>query len=664
MSKKILLKKRENITSLKHQGYKINYREELNDAQYSAVMHNDGAALVIAGAGTGKTRTLIYRVARLIEDGNDPSSILLLTFTRKSALEMMRRATELLDTRAEKVQGGTFHSFAMNLLRKYSTEIGYGQNFNVLDQKDAEDVINFIRTSYLEKFKSKRKRFPSKSIISDIISMSINKSLSLIDTLTENFPNFIEYDQEITEMYLDYITYKKNSNIMDYDDLLVNLRKLLKTNAKVKELINNTYKFVMVDEYQDTNKLQHEIVLLLSNKTENVMAVGDDAQSIYSFRGSDFQNIFFFPESFSNCIIYKIEENYRSNNQILNLSNFVINQATYKYDKNLYSSVDSDNLPKIIATNDERQQSEFIIQQILEYSEQGIKLNDIAILFRSAFHSFDLEIELNKSNIPYRKFGGFKFMETSHIKDILAFIKILYNPKDLISWQRVLILLEGVGTKTISKVSNLLSNESLSLSNYNDILDTEIKNLNIKNLFKELSNIDLEKIKVPSLVIKISNFYKPLLEKKYDDKEKRWKDIETFINIAENYKNVNSFLTDMALDPPSESVDEINSIGNENEFLNLSTIHSAKGLEWKIVFIIWALEGRFPSLRSADSTDKIEEERRLFYVAATRAKDELYISYPQNIFDNESGFVLSKVSRFIDNISEELADFFVLVEEE
>lgn len=664
MSKKILLKKRESFSPIKKDGYKINYKEELNEQQFNAVMHNDGAALVIAGAGTGKTRTLVYRVARLIEDGTEPNSILLLTFTRKSANEMMRRASELLDSRAEKIQGGTFHSFASNILRKYYAELGFAQNFNIIDQKDGEDVINFLRSNYLERFNSKRKRFPNKSVISDVISMSINKSTTIVDILTEDFPNFIEYESEISTLYRDYVNYKKISNLMDYDDLLVNLRLLLKSNEKIKSLINQSIKYVMVDEYQDTNKLQHEIVLLLSNYKENVMAVGDDAQSIYSFRGSDFQNIFFFPESFSDCKVYKVEENYRSNNQILHLSNFIINQATFKYNKNLFSSKDSEELPKIIATNDERQQSEFIVQQVIEYIEQGIKLSDIAVLFRSAFHSFDLEIELNKANIPYRKFGGFKFMETSHIKDIIAFIKVIYNPKDLISWQRILILLDGVGTKTIANLTNLISVGKLTFQNYESILSVEFKSAKILNLFDALAKIDLDKITVSGLVSKISSLYKPLLEKKYDDKEKRWRDVETFLNISENYKTVNTFLNDMALDPPNESVDEINPISKEKDFLTLSTIHSAKGLEWKVVFIIWALEGRFPSLRSVDNNDRIEEERRLFYVAATRAKDELYISYPQNIFDNESGFVLSRPTRFLENVGEDLADFYVLVDEQ
>lgn len=664
MSKKILLKKRESFSPIKKDGYKINYKEELNEQQFNAVMHNDGAALVIAGAGTGKTRTLVYRVARLIEDGTEPNSILLLTFTRKSANEMMRRASELLDSRAEKIQGGTFHSFSSNILRKYYAELGFAQNFNIIDQKDGEDVINFLRSNYLERFNSKRKRFPNKSVISDVISMSINKSTTIVDILTEDFPNFIEYESEISTLYRDYVNYKKISNLMDYDDLLVNLRLLLKSNEKIKSLINQSIKYVMVDEYQDTNKLQHEIVLLLSNDKENVMAVGDDAQSIYSFRGSDFQNIFFFPESFSDCKVYKVEENYRSNNQILHLSNFIINQATFKYNKNLFSSKDSEELPKIIATNDERQQSEFIVQQVIEYIEQGVKLSDIAVLFRSAFHSFDLEIELNKANIPYRKFGGFKFMETSHIKDIIAFIKVIYNPKDLISWQRILILLDGVGTKTIANLTNLISVGKLTFQNYESILSVEFKNAKILNLFESLAKIDLDKITVSGLVSKISSLYQPLLEKKYDDKEKRWRDVETFLNISENYKTVNTFLNDMALDPPNESVDEINPISKEKDFLTLSTIHSAKGLEWKVVFIIWALEGRFPSLRSVDNNDRIEEERRLFYVAATRAKDELYISYPQNIFDNESGFVLSRPTRFLENVGEDLADFYVLVDEQ
>lgn len=661
--KKLILKKSQSSNIHNNIVYKINYEAELNESQLKAVLHKNGAAVVIAGAGTGKTRTLIYRVARLIEDGVPPNQILLLTFTKKASSEMMRRASTILDNRVSRINGGTFHSFAMNILKQYPNEIGFQHNFNVIDSKDAEDVVNYIRNNYLSKYTSQRKRFPNKSVLLDIFSKSINKSIKIEQIINDNYQNYDDYLDEIIEIYYKFQCYKQKSNLMDYDDLLLNLRKLLIENEDIRDKIQDNFQYLMIDEYQDTNKLQHQIVQNLTNKNENVMVVGDEAQSIYSFRGSDFQNIIFFPANYSDCITYKIEENYRSNNQILNLSNFIINESKFNYSKNLHSSIDSDLLPKIIATYDEKQQSLIIVQQILEYLEEGIKLKDICVLFRSAFHSFDLEIELNKSLIPYKKFGGFKFMETSHIKDIISYIRVIYNPNDLISWQRILLLIDGVGNVTVSKFNELILSGKLNFQNYKEVLSNEFKNKKIINLFDNITKYDLEKLKVVNLINNLIDYYKPLFEKKYDEKEKRWKDVESFKNISENYKNISTFITDMALDPPSESISDINKISDENEFLCLSTIHSAKGLEWKVVFIIWAVEGKFPSLKSVENEDRIEEERRLFYVAATRAKDDLYILYPQNYIDIESGYVLSRTCRFLDKVDNNLADFYVLVEE-
>ncbi|MCX6152689.1 MAG: ATP-dependent helicase [Candidatus Kapabacteria bacterium] len=643
-------------------GYKIPYEAALNAAQYEAVMHNEGAALVVAGAGTGKTRTLIYRVARLIEDGTAPEQILLLTFTRKSASEMLRRASALLDGRCEKVSGGTFHSFSLQTLRTYAAHINYDPSFNVLDQSDAEDTVNLIRSQY--KFEKSKKRFPQKSTLIKILSLSINKRDTVEKIIEDNFPLFSDETQNITNILLQYDIYKKKYGLMDYDDLLLNLLNLLKTSVSARRDINKRLPFVMVDEYQDTNRLQHEIVMQLAGEKQNIMAVGDDAQSIYAFRGADFQNILFFPESFTDCKVYKIEQNYRSNQPILNLTNSLINKALFKYEKELFTDRDGGELPKLVAANDERQQSEFITQQILELREQGIELNEIAVLFRSGFLAFDVEIELNKSNIPYRKFGGIKFIETAHVKDLIAYLRILFNPRDAVSWQRILLLLDGVGQRTASDIIEKLSTGVLIVSDLKNIDLKGKKQESIQELFQFLSEISNSKQGVGDKASAIAEFYKPLLKKRYDDWQKRWKDIEMFLNIAERYKSLRDFLNDMAIDPPVEAVSDLESESKEDEYLTLSTIHSAKGLEWKVVFLIWALEGRFPSAKSVDSIESLEEERRLFYVACTRAKDELYISYPMNFYDRESGFVLSEPSRFIDDIEKDLYEKYILVEEE
>ncbi len=656
--KKLILKKASEVQG-RSVNYKINYEMELNTGQYEAVMHHEGPALVIAGAGTGKTRTLVYRVARMIEDGIAPQSILLLTFTRKSASEMLRRASLLLDGRCEDVSGGTFHSFAVQVLRQYAKLIGYDNNFSILDQSDSEDAINLLRTEFIEK--GAKRRFPTKTTLQRIYSMSVNTKTDIAAIIEDEYSYFLDDSDRIIGLLGFYEEYKKKHNLMDYDDLLLNLLRLMKEHTSVLNTLHKMYHFIMVDEYQDTNKLQHEIVLLLSGSRSNIMAVGDDAQSIYSFRGASYQNIMFFPESFSNCKIYKIEENFRSSNQILDLSNQLIKEAIFKYDKNLFSSKPTGELPYIVATRSEREQSEFLVQQILELRENGVPLNNMAVLFRSAFHSFDLEIELEKANIPFEKFGGMKFIETAHIKDMVSFMRILSNPADAVSWQRVLLLLSGIGPKKAAQVISMISDGTIKLSKADSLSEKGIPE-NIREMIKMISEMYFSEMSISDKCTVISEYYRHLLKQKHDDWKKRWEDIETFITISERYNNLQNFLNDMALDPPSKSLSDMEAENNDNEILTLSTIHSAKGLEWQAVFIIWALEGRFPSSKAVHSIDSIEEERRLFYVACTRAKEYLYISYPINIFDRESGFVLSEPSRFISKIPDTIVERFVVAD--
>ena len=362
---------------------------------------------------------------------------------------------------ATEYQAGLFHSFASQILRRHAERIGYQNTFNILDQSDSEDVINLVRNKHIND-KSK-KRFPIKSTLLKIYSLSKNTVSSFEEMIENQFPWFIEQTDRIIRILEEYQGYKKIYNLMDYDDLLLNILKLMKESPAALQEINATYQYTMVDEYQDSNRLQHEIVMCLAGKNQNVMAVGDDAQSIYSFRGANFQNIMFFPESFSDCKIFKIEENYRSTQPILDMTNVMINDALFKYEKNLFTKRLEGEIPKLISTSTERQQSQFITQQILEHREEGIPLDNIAVLFRSGFHSFDLEIELEKANIPFQKFGGMKFIETSHIKDLIAYTRILFNPKDAISWQRVLLLMEGIGPAKAAQVIEGITDNSLSL---------------------------------------------------------------------------------------------------------------------------------------------------------------------------------------------------------
>ena len=639
----------------------INYKEELNPAQYDAVSSVEGSYLIIAGAGTGKTRTLVYRVARLVESGYDPKSILLLTFTRKAANEMMSRAALLLDDRCSKIRGGTFHSFANLTLRKYAKAAGLESSFTILDQSDSADIINLIRSQ--AGFISKEKRFPNKQTLTKVFSLSVNTERKIEEIIEEDYPHFLDQIDKILGIYKVFTNYKHKNNLLDYDDLLIYLRKFLQDFSPSAKSFLSSIKFVMVDEYQDTNKLQADIVKALTKVNKNVMVVGDDSQSIYSFRGADFKNIMEFPNIFDNVKVIKLEENFRSVQPILDFTNFIIDGSTEKYSKQLYTHKSGGVLPVIVAATNENLQSRFIVEKILELREEGVPLNDIAVLFRSSFFSFDLEIELNKANIPFQKFGGMKFIETAHIKDVLAFLRIAANPKDVVSWYRVLLLHEGVGPKTAQKILDELATAKLTIKANPEAQASFRYNDRIAALFQVLYKLHTQKSLPSEKTQLVFDYYYHLFKAKYDDYNKRKKDLDIFHNITENYKSLDSFLADMAIEPIIDSVIDIGEEDKEDEFVTLSTIHSAKGLEWHSVFIIHAVDGYFPSSRSADKTETLEEERRLMYVASTRAKQNLFVTYPMNMYDRQAGITLSNPSRFISGMNSELAEGWLLDEE-
>jgi DNA helicase-2/ATP-dependent DNA helicase PcrA len=639
--------------------FKINYREELNSSQYEAASAVEGIYLIIAGAGTGKTRTLVFRVARLIELGNDPNSILLLTFTRKAANEMMRRASMLLDDRCSKIRGGTFHSFANITLRKYARAVGLDSNFTILDQGDSEDVINLIRSQ--DKFLTKERRFPNKQTLGKVYSLSVNTTRKVEEIIMDDYPHFLPLLNKILEIQKIYNEYKRKNNLLDYDDLLVYLKEFLFNGGLAAKAFTSEIKFIMVDEYQDTNHLQAEIVKGLAQYNRNVMVVGDDSQAIYSFRGADFKNIMEFPKLFPDVKIIKLEENYRSYQSILDFANRINHTALEKFEKNLFTRRGSGPLPNIVAATTENLQSKFIVEKILDLREEGVPLRDIAVLFRSSFHSFDLELELSKANIPFQKFGGMKFVETAHIKDVMAFLRIVVNPRDVISWYRVLLLHEGVGPKTAQKILDELATARITIKAEPD-QQPEFSYHKLGPLFYLLYNLQKKKMTPSEMVQSVYEYYWDLFKANYDDWNKRKKDLEIFLNIVENYSSVDTLLSDMAIEPIIDSVVEIGPEDKENEFVTLSTIHSAKGLEWHTVFIIHAVEGYFPSSKSAESLEQLEEERRLMYVASTRAKNNLFITYPMNLYDREAGTTLSKPSRFISEITPDLAEGWLLEE--
>lgn len=638
--------------------FKINYKNNLNAAQYEAVSSVEGPYLIIAGAGTGKTQTLVYRVARLIELGYDPSSILLLTFTRKAARQMMNRASILLDDRCGKISGGTFHSYANLILRKYARAISLDPQFTILDQGDSQDAINLIRNK--SGLVIKDKRFPNKQTLNKIFSLSVNTGKSLEEIIGEDYPHFLYDFDAIKKIHEMFNSYKRKNNLLDYDDLLIYFREFLNSDSAAKHSFLNTINFIMVDEYQDTNKLQADIVLGLTLKKQNIMVVGDDAQSIYAFRGASFKNIMEFPKLFPETKIIMIEENYRSTQSILDFANRVYEQATEKYEKFLFTKRKSGLLPNIVAASNEKLQSRFIVEKILDLREEGKNLRDIAILFRSSFFSFDLELELTKANIPFVKFGGMKFVEASHIKDVLGFLRITANPKDFVSWYRVLLLHEGVGPKSAQKIIDLIAEAKISTDSHPEKFSAMKFNDTIFNLFALLHKLRTSKLLPTEALELVLQYYSPIFKINYDDYNKRSKDLDIFVNISENYRSLDSLLSDMAIEPPVESVVDIGEEDKQEEYVTLSTIHSAKGLEWDSVFVIHALDGFFPSTRSAESDESLEEERRLMYVAVTRAKNNLFVTYPMNIYERESGRVLSKPSRFISNITPNLAEGWLL----
>lgn len=657
--KKFVLRKTEG--SQREPDYEVPYNDLLNERQLEAVFHDRGPALVIAGAGSGKTRTLIYRVSRLVESGTDPSRILLLTFTRRAANEMLSRASDVLDERCRRVKGGTFHFYCSSILHQYASEIGYPDNFTIVDTSDALQIIQYLRS--VSDFSKGTKRFPNKSTLYSMISTAVNKQLDMRVVIMEQYPQFTEHLEKINTLANDYTAYKRQHQVMDFDDLLVHTRDLLTKNDEIRQKIAGQHEFVMVDEYQDTNKIQSELTRLFSSVHGNVMAVGDDAQSIYSFRGADHRNILEFPDLYDSTRIIKLEENYRSTPQILDVANAVLKQANYKFDKQLFTSNEVGEKPALVRAGTQNDQSRFITQAVLHLREQEMSLSDIAVLFRNGRDSYELEVELNRSNIPFVKYGGQKFTEAAHIKDVLAHLKVLVNPLDTISWNRILMLIDGIGPKTAEELFQWIrtAGDPYKLQESGAVSPSYIKQ--IKALSSMLVKIRENDLSVSQSVETIVDYYRTFCEKRYDDYPKRLKDLEVFVNLTVNYGSISKMLEEMALDPITASVVDTEKSQHEEPPLILSTIHSAKGLEWEHVFLMNCLDGIIPSSYSVEDEEHLDEELRLLYVAVTRAKNMLYVSYP-SVAQSGYGDYFTKMSRFIEPLEKELLEEWILVEEE
>lgn len=627
------------------QGTEIINLQDLNEPQYEAVTTTDGPVLVIAGAGSGKTRTLVYRVAHLVQSGVAPESILLLTFTRKASQEMLWRAGRLLNENCNRVLGGTFHGVANMLLRRYGGEIGFGSSFTIIDRSDAEGIVNLLKSSL--GLGKKDKRFPTKRAIINMISGSINKSIAIEDLVQDQFAHLLDHLEDIRTLQKHYQEFKFDHGLMDYDDLLVNWKRLLEESPEVQRTISERFSHIMVDEYQDTNLIQADIVRLAAHSHDNVMVVGDDSQSIYSFRGADFYNIMRFPKVFSGTKIIKLEENYRSTQPILSLTNDIIQNAAEKYTKTLFTSIEGDWIPKVFAGRDERDEASFIVRTINKLVRRGTPLQQIAVLFRSSFHSYKLELELGQESLDYEKRGGLKLTESAHMKDMIAFLRVLVNPQDTLSWNRILLQLEKVGPATAQKISNSIAvseNCLEALQRYPAGKAWQWSYEKLVTLFEDLLGGNQ---KPAVLYERALQYYQPIFERLYsDDFPKRQKDLDQLKGIMDGYDELQSFIDDTTLDPPDEaSMDD-----SGTEKLILSTIHSSKGLEFDAVFVIGLADGRFPH-GSAGFSEQWEEERRLLYVAATRAKKYLYLTYPRQLMTVDRQFKRTGMSPFLSELS-------------
>ncbi|MFU8811357.1 MAG: ATP-dependent helicase [Balneolaceae bacterium] len=642
------------------QTYQIEYRKLLNDAQHRAVMHGSGPLLVVAGAGTGKTRTLIYRLARLIENGVPPESILLLTFTRRSAAEMLKRASLLLDDRCRRVEGGTFHHICSTLLRRHAKRIGYPEQFGILDASDAMEVIQLLRSRFVKG--QGTTRFPKKSTLYSIFSASVNRQMDLQAVLEEEYPQFLKQGDRIADLMQAYQEYKFANHVMDFDDLLVRTTELLTDHDDVRREVAAAYQHVMVDEYQDTNAIQAHLTKLFSSVHGNVMAVGDDAQSIYSFRGADVQNMHRFPELFPNTTIIRLEENYRSTGNILTFANRVLSESDQLYEKELYTRKEDGDLPGLVKAANMNDQSRFVTQMILRLREQGLDLNQIAVLFRNGRDSYDLEAELNRLEIPFVKYGGQKFTEAAHVKDVLAHLRIYINPKDALSWNRALTLIDGIGPKTAEELHHYVTAQSSAFAPHEmpGVSDRYLRQLKaLSDLFATLRELDGS---VTEQLRTVVDYYARFCKKRYDDHPKRLKDLETFVDISGTYRTLEQLVEECALDPVEATAIDTEAFQNEEPPLVLSTIHSAKGLEWNTVFLIQCLDGILPSGYAMDDEKQMEEEVRILYVAITRAQESLFLTYPA-LFQSHYGDYFSNPSRFIEEVPESVLEPWLLVHE-
>ncbi len=633
--------------------------EGLNEAQQQAVRHGDSPLLIVAGAGTGKTKTLVHRVAHLIARGTPPQRILLLTFTRRAADQMLRRVDTLLrQTQAgagriasgQPVWGGTFHATAARLLRLHGPLIGLEPSFTIHDRGDSEDLLDVVRTEL--KLDKSDKRFPKKQTCLAIYSHVVNARLPLEEVLANNYPWCVDYAEPLKQLFQAYVDLKERSTVLDYDDLLLFWRGML-ADEQAGRRVRERFDCVLVDEYQDTNRLQAEILKLLRPDGVGLSAVGDDAQAIYSFRAATVRNILDFPQDFPGAQIVKLEQNYRSTNLILEATNAVIAAARERHAKTLWSTRTGGQKPLLVTCDDEGEQADFLVRRILEHREAGIDLRKQAVLFRASHHSILLEGELLRHNIPFVKYGGLKFMEAAHVKDLLAFLRLAENPRDVVAGQRVLTLLPGIGPRTSSKLLQTLLQAKGDFAAWKKTKVPSAAQEEWPKLVDFLLRLAVLPPTQTAAQVNLTRFfYAPWCETRYDNPGPRLRDLEQLEQLAARFPDRRTMLAEITLDPPASTQDLPGPPLLDEDYLVLSTIHSAKGLEWDVVYVMHASDGCIPSDLATKNPEEIDEERRLFYVALTRAKDWLYVTHPLRYYFAARGpasdlYGYAQLTRFI-----------------
>jgi len=642
----------------------IDYAAELNEQQLAAVTAQPGPQLIIAGAGSGKTRTLTYRVAYLLENGIDPRNILLLTFTNKAARQMLDRVANLLPIDASGIWGGTFHSVGNRMLRRHGSALGYNSGFTIMDREDQKDLINTVVAS--AGIDPKEIRFPKGDVLAEIFSFVVNTETPLEELLAEKFPYFLPLLEKISDVQTRYEKKKKATNSVDFDDLLEKTLSMLQKHENIASFYRRQFQFILVDEYQDTNKIQADFIDLLARQHRNVMVVGDDAQSIYSWRGANFQNILEFPKRYPDAKVFKIEMNYRSVPGILEVANAAIAANVDQFQKNLQPTRESTAAkPAVVALNDGNEQAQFIAQRILELRDEDVDLNEIAVLYRAHYHALELQLELSRRGIPYQITSGIRFFEQAHIKDVVSFIRFVANPRDEVAFKRMVKLLPGIGNRSTENLWNAWDkslNKRGEITSWSERLLAMSVSAKSKKHWAQLAHT-LDEIAPGGQPNPPSEMITSVVEAIYDDYAKvnftnyelRREDLNQLAAFARQFNDLNEFLSQLALISNVDAEAAPNQTGDK-EAVNLSTVHQAKGLEFHTVFVIWLTDGMFPSSRSMNERKDLEEERRLFYVAITRAKDELYLSYPHMRLTGGYGDVFQRPSRFLKEIPNKLVE--------